>query len=991
MEQASVARCNLKFVGVVALFLLSAVFSTEALSIQRSPMNLTASVGASAELTCSVEGDRRMDVVWLRDGVDLGDVLSDHVSVREFTRFGSDGRERLQVVLKIHPVARTDAGAYRCRVEEGQRVLLSDEGFLRVEGLPSFTQDPASVSVLRGAAFNVTCAAEGPPDPVLITWFRNGAPLNHVEVSPSVLLVRGEETSAKYSCHASNARGVSVSHNALVNIKVVPTAPGSVSVPRAAAHSLNVSWVPGFEGFSTIASCVIQILRKGLTSDASITSRPTLTPHGFTSTASTTNPSTTNSSTTNSSTTTASTGPAPMPRGSASSTTANEQAWEVTAAPFPSWHVIEGLAAMATYQLRVACDNEVGRSDWSGWSQGNTTEGVPEVAPENVSLMQSGDWIDVTWAEVPPTLANGAVRGYRLIYSVHGAPPEALDAGRSARARLNVSATDGGNLTVQVLAYTAAGDGPASAELTVHLHQTAVGANLGAAERADWDWTPLVAGLLAVVAALALLALFLAAARRRKDTAFGRAFRTVPPSALEEPMVSYRAKKSYSRRAIDNTLTSLGVSEELKVKLKEVMLERRQLALGKVIGEGEFGSVIEGRLVREGASSEGTKVAVKTMKLDICSRNEMEEFLSEAVCMNEFDHPNVLGLIGVCMEMSQQHRMPRPMVVIPFMQHGDLHSFLLRSRISNQPTLVPLDTLVKFMVDIAGGMEYLASKNFIHRDLAARNCMLHENMTVCVADFGLSKKIYSGDYYRQGRIAKMPVKWIALESLADRLYTSKSDVWAFGVTMWEIATRGQMPYPGIANHEIYDYLQQGHRLKQPPDCLDQLYDLMYGCWHLDPTQRPSFTSLRYELEKIAKSLPEELYVNADQLDRGRAATEFFSELGACGGGGGGCTGGAGAVWCATDKDHGAGGDAAAAAVAAAFGDLDGCGDDGDDGGAAGCCRPVASCATVHCEGAGDCAEAESRYVVPPSAANNGPGEAQASERDPAATVPDKTV
>ncbi|CAM9782853.1 unnamed protein product [Lampetra planeri] len=933
MEQASVARCNLKFGGVVALFLLSAVFSAEALSIQRSPMNLTASVGASAELRCSVESDRRMDVVWLRDGVDLGDVLADHISVREFTRFNSDGRELLQVVLKIHPVARTDAGAYRCRVEESQQVLLSDEGFLRVEGLPSFTQDPASVSVLRGAAFNVTCAAEGPPDPVLITWFRNGAPLNHAEESPSVLLVRGEETSAKYSCHASNARGVSVSHNALVNIKVVPTAPGSVSVPRAAAHSLNVSWVAGFEGFSPIASCIIQVA-------------PTLPPP-------------------------------------------NEQAWEVTAAPFPSWHVIEGLAAMATYQLRVACDNEVGRSDWSDWSQGNTTEGVPEVAPENVSLMQNGDWIDVTWAEVPPTLANGAVRGYRLIYSVHGAPPEALDAGRSAQARLNVSAVGGGNLTVQVLAYTAAGDGPASAELTVHLHQTAVGANLGAAERADWDWTPLVAGVLAVVAALALLALLLAVARRRKDTAFGRAFRTVPPSALEEPMVSYRAKKSYSRRAIDNTLTSLGVSEELKVKLKEVMLERRQLALGKVIGEGEFGSVIEGRLVREGASSEGTKVAVKTMKLDICSRNEMEEFLSEAVCMNEFDHPNVLGLIGVCMEMSQQHRMPRPMVVIPFMQHGDLHSFLLRSRISNQPTLVPLDTLVKFMVDIAGGMEYLAGKNFIHRDLAARNCMLHENMTVCVADFGLSKKIYSGDYYRQGRIAKMPVKWIALESLADRLYTSKSDVWAFGVTMWEIATRGQMPYPGIANHEIYDYLQQGHRLKQPPDCLDQLYDLMYGCWHLDPTQRPSFTSLRYELEKIAKSLPEELYVNADQLDRGRAsaATGFFSELGACGGGGGGI-GGAGAVWCAADKDHGAGGDAAAATVVAAFGDLDDC---GDDGGAAGCCRPVASCATVHCEGAGDCAEAESRYVVPPSAAANGPGEAQASERDPAATVPDKAV
>ncbi|PKU31827.1 tyrosine-protein kinase mer- hypothetical protein [Limosa lapponica baueri] len=131
-------------------------------------------------------------------------------------------------------------------------------------------------------------------------------------------------------------------------------------------------------------------------------------------------------------------------------------------------------------------------------------------------------------------------------------------------------------------------------------------------------------------------------------------------------------------------------------------------------------------------------------------------------------------------------------------------------------------TLVKFMVDIALGMEYLSSRQFLHRDLAARNCMLRDDMTVCVADFGLSKKIYSGDYYRQGRIAKMPVKWIAIESLADRVYTTKSDVWAFGVTMWEIATRGMTPYPGVQNHEIYEYLFHGQRLKKPEDCLDEL-------------------------------------------------------------------------------------------------------------------------------------------------------------------------
>ncbi|XP_040832213.1 tyrosine-protein kinase receptor UFO isoform X3 [Ochotona curzoniae] len=380
----------------------------------------------------------------------------------------------------------------------------------------------------------------------------------------------------------------------------------------------------------------------------------------------------------------------------------------------------------------------------------------------------------------------------------------------------------------------------------------------------SWPWWYVLLGAVVAAACVLILALFFMH-QRKKETRYGEVFE--PTVERGELVVRYRVRKSYSRRTTEATLNSLGISEELKEKLRDVMVDRHKVALGKTLGEGEFGAVMEGQLNQDDSV---LKVAVKTMKIAICTRSELEDFLSEAVCMKEFDHPNVMRLLGVCFQGSEREGFPAPVVILPFMKHGDLHSFLLYSRLGDQPMFLPTQMLVKFMADIASGMEYLSTKRFIHRDLAARNCMLNENMSVCVADFGLSKKIYNGDYYRQGRIAKMPVKWIAIESLADRVYTSKSDVWSFGVTMWEIATRGQTPYPGVENSEIYDYLRQGHRLKQPADCLDGLYALMSRCWELNPRDRPSFAELREDLENALKALPpaqepdEILYVNMDE-------------------------------------------------------------------------------------------------------------------------------
>ncbi|XP_032870235.1 tyrosine-protein kinase receptor UFO [Amblyraja radiata] len=550
----------------------------------------------------------------------------------------------------------------------------------------------------------------------------------------------------------------------------------------------------------------------------------------------------------------------------------------------PFRHVIRGLVPYTSFMIHLSCSTGIGRSRWSEWVTVATFEGEPDVAPDNVTFRYNGSTLTFQWME-PSVGLNGVLRGYKVAYQNQDDAEVIVDNGMRENITLEVLLPVT-NLSVRVAAYTRAGDGPWSHPVSVNLfdpdspRETKHPVGPAGSRGFSWHWWYVVmAG--AVAATCAACFAVLVVRRRKKDTRYGEAFK--PMIDKGELVVRYRVRKSYSRRTTETTLNTLGISDDLKEKLQDVMIDRHRLALGKTLGEGEFGSVMEGQLNQDDYF---LKVAVKTMKIAICTRTEMEDFLREAVCMKEFDHPNVMRLLGVCLQNNENEGYPSPVVILPFMKHGDLHSFLLYSRLGENPVYLPMQMLIKFMVDVARGMEYLSNKNFIHRDLAARNCMLNENMNVCVADFGLSKKIYNGDYYRQGRISKMPVKWIAIESLADRVYTSKSDVWSYGVTMWEIATRGQTPYPGVENSEIYDYLRQGNRLKQPPDCLDALYELMYYCWQLNPRERPTFEIICCQLEKILEDLPpptdpeEILYIN---MEDGYGKRDSGCDQGAVGG------------------------------------------------------------------------------------------------------------
>uniref|UniRef100_A0A8C9RWK0 Hepatocyte growth factor receptor n=1 Tax=Scleropages formosus TaxID=113540 RepID=A0A8C9RWK0_SCLFO len=294
-----------------------------------------------------------------------------------------------------------------------------------------------------------------------------------------------------------------------------------------------------------------------------------------------------------------------------------------------------------------------------------------------------------------------------------------------------------------------------------------------------------------------------------------------------------------------------GLQPELLSEVQRVVIPREDLLLhlNEVIGRGHFGCVFHGTLL----DKDGVKLhcAVKSLNR-ITDIEEVSQFLREGIIMKDFSHPNVLSLLGICLPSEGS-----PLVVLPYMKHGDLRNFI-RDEMHN-PTV---KDLMGFGLQVAKGMEYLASKKFVHRDLAARNCMLDESYTVKVADFGLARDVYEKEYYsvHNKSSVKLPVKWMALESLQTHKFTAKSDVWSFGVLLWELMTRGAPPYSDVNSFDITVFLLQGRRLLQPEFCPDPLYNVMIDCWHPKAERRPTFSELVSRISAIFSSFNGEHYV-----------------------------------------------------------------------------------------------------------------------------------
>ncbi|CAG12318.1 unnamed protein product, partial [Tetraodon nigroviridis] len=298
------------------------------------------------------------------------------------------------------------------------------------------------------------------------------------------------------------------------------------------------------------------------------------------------------------------------------------------------------------------------------------------------------------------------------------------------------------------------------------------------------------------------------------------------------------AKNPPSLRIEKNDLRSVTLLEA-KARVKDLSVSRDRVTLGDVLQEGTFGQIFHGVLLDEKDPSKEKQVFVKTVK-DHASEVQVTMMLTESLKLRGLHHRNLLPISHVCTEDGE-----KPMVLLPFVAWGNLKLFLRQCKLAeaNNPQSVSQQDLVSMAIQIACGMSYLSRREVIHKDLAARNCVIDDSMQVKISDNALARDLFPMDYHCLGDNENRPVRWMALESLLHNDFSSLSDVWAFGVTLWELMTLGQTPYVDIDPFEMSAYLKDGYRIAQPINCPDELFAVMACCWALDPEERPKFQQL----------------------------------------------------------------------------------------------------------------------------------------------------
>ncbi|CAG2177030.1 unnamed protein product, partial [Oppiella nova] len=331
-----------------------------------------------------------------------------------------------------------------------------------------------------------------------------------------------------------------------------------------------------------------------------------------------------------------------------------------------------------------------------------------------------------------------------------------------------------------------------------------------------------------------------------------RGFLNAPPVSLYRtlsvPAHIMHAKHSAANRS----------SDTMSDRTNELPIERRKLLLQQKLNEGTFGQIYSGLFVADfNDMSAESKIMIKTVS-DQASKLQISLIMTEGMRFYSLKHRNLLSLIGTCTDDPK-----RPLLIYPYMNGGNLKHFLQTSSshkysLDGQIHTFLTQDLVQMALQIVSAIIYLHKRRLIHRDLATRNCFVQtsdqNSFLVKVADHALSRDLFPNDYHCLGDNENRPLKWLALESLVKREFTQSSDVWSFGVTLWELMTLGQQPYFEVDPFEMAAYLRDGYRLFQPINCPDRLYDIMICCWNAVPEARPTFPQLLSCLDDFHQTL-----------------------------------------------------------------------------------------------------------------------------------------
>nr|XP_027201442.1 hepatocyte growth factor receptor-like [Dermatophagoides pteronyssinus] len=294
-----------------------------------------------------------------------------------------------------------------------------------------------------------------------------------------------------------------------------------------------------------------------------------------------------------------------------------------------------------------------------------------------------------------------------------------------------------------------------------------------------------------------------------------------------------------------------------QLRQKKLYLEYESVQYKRKLGEGKFGEVYSARLTTTTDNGQQQQnVAIKRLRRE-SSYFRMKMFINEGIQMSQYKHDRILIPLAIFIDRSNN----MPSIVMPLMANGDLCRFL------QQQQLLPIVHLLKYSLQISDGMRYLSAKNFIHGDLAARNCLLDENNDIKIGDFGLSCQLYKKNYHVLDGTYR-PIRWMSIECLQAKKpkFTKQSDIWSFGVVLWEIFTLGSYPYENLSDGDLCRDILNGYRLAPPSSCPDVIYSLMMQCWSQDPTKRPDFESIFKQIDDILTKIQQQQQIENENDD-----------------------------------------------------------------------------------------------------------------------------